>query len=243
MKSVLFVWLLSLGLLASHVGCCSVRRVGGGCESSACSDCGDCGGVGACASLRSRIADRIRSTNCSSGCGEIYWDEQINEPPVCDPCGCNGAYECGSCRSCPSALGRLRSLWGHRYQPSNCEECSSCGTNSGYGGSGACSTCAANTNAEPGMATSANTNTHVSSPRSTGAPTPAAKPQAIREPNVAPVPVPDANAMFENGDRPPERMAIGSGVSNGGKSIAARSVSTGSKQALQSKPRLVTNPR
>lgn len=246
MKSVLFGWMLGLGLLASHFGCCSVRMVGNGFGPGACgdADCSDCGGVSAFGSLRTRVADRIRSTNCGSGCGEIYWDEQINEPPVCDPCGCDGQYQCGACGSCPSVLGRLRSLWGYRYMPSSCDECSSCGTGSTHSGSGSCSTCASNSYAEPTMSTYGHTtSSHVASPVSKQSPTPAAKPRAMRETNVVPEPIPDSNAMFEPNETPRERMVVGSGVSVGTRTTAASPVSANTKRMVQSKPRLVTNPR
>lgn len=246
MKSVLFSWLFALGLFMNHVGCCSIRMVGDSCEMGACGGLG-CDGIGSCGSLRSRIANRIRSTNCSSGCGEIYWDEQINEPPVCDPCGCNGEFECGSCRSCPTALGRLRNLWGYRYMPSNCGECSSC-TTPMRDYSGSCSTCAGNTHAENGIGghSVAPTQTVTNRPadNSTGArvPTPASKPKLERAPGVAPTPVPDSNAVYR-GNAPAERFTIGSGVSPDAKRTIAKPVVANSKQSLQGKPRLVTNPR
>lgn len=93
------------------------------------------------------------------------------------------------------------------------------------------------------MTMSAYSNNQFDSAVGTRAPTPAAKPKAAREPNVAPVPVPDANAKFEYGVRAPERIVVGSGVSHQGKTILARPVSTGSKQVSPNKPRLVTNPR
>ena len=244
MKTALFGWLFGFGLLISHVGCCSVRFVGDGCGMGACGDV-DYEGVATCGSLRSRIANRIRNTNCSSGCGEIYWDEHINEPPVCDPCGCNGEFECGSCRSCPTALGRLRNLWGYRYMPSNCGECNSCGLTSNHSGSSSCATCASNTQSSYGS------DVHVSShgemmsfePQENSilnrSPTPA-KPKPST--GVAPKLVPDSNAMrFE--DEPNERLVIGSGTAKARKSTIARPVSTSSKQSVQGKPRLVTNPR
>ena len=194
--------------------------------------------------------NRIRNTNCSSGCGEIYWDEHINEPPVCDPCGCNGEFECGACRSCPTALGRLRNLWGYRYVPSNCSECNSGGLTSIHGGSSSCSTCASNTQSsfssgEHVPSYSVPSHGEVTSPRPTEgsmlnrSPTPA-KPKAA--PNVAPQPVPDSNAMYLN-EEPAERIAIGSGTAKTKKSTAARPVSSNPKQSVQGKPRLVTNPR
>ena len=243
MKSVLFGWLLGLGLMASHIGCCSIRMAGHGCETGSCGSigCSECGESGRCGTLRSKIANRIRSTNCGSGCGEVYWDEQINEPPVCDPCGCDGQFECGSCNSCPSVLRRLRSLWGYRYQPSNCEECSSCST--GSTSSGSCSTCASNTHAEPNNAMFSDSSVRTSTPMELHQPMPATKPRAIRDGSTAPEPIPDSNANYQRPQVTRERIAIGSGVSNTGKSTIARPVSSNASQSVKGKPRLVTNPR
>lgn len=241
MKTALFGWLLGFGLLISHVGCCSVRFVGDGCGMGACGDV-DCE-VGACGSLRSRIANRIRSTHCSSGCGEIYWDEHISEPPVCDPCGCNAGFECGSCQSCPTALGRLRNLWGYRYVPSDCGECSSCGLTSNHGGSSSCATCAGNTQSSYSSSDPMSSHSELMSYEPTEnsvisrSPTPAKPKQA-----PAPKPTPDSNAMRLNEDSP-ERLVVGSGASKARKSTVARPVSINSKQSIQGKPRLVTNPR
>ena len=150
MKSVVVGWMFGLGLLLSHVGCCSVRMMGEGCGAANCGggcsagcdtmDFGD--RVVPFAGFGNRIANHIRSKNCSSGCGEIYWDEQINEPPVCDPCGHDGEFTGDSCRSCPTTLRRLRNLWNHqRFQPSNCDSCSSCGGDAGFSGASTCSNC------------------------------------------------------------------------------------------------------
>ncbi|MCY2978197.1 MAG: hypothetical protein NTU79_05975 [Planctomycetota bacterium] len=150
MKSVVVGWMFGLGLLLSHVGCCSVRMMGDGCGSGRCGGgCSDgCDSLSFSdhmapfAGIGHRVADHIRSKHCSSGCGEIYWDEQINEPPVCDPCGCDGEFTGDACRSCPTALRRLRNLWSHhRYQPSNCDSCSSCGGDAGLLGASTCSSC------------------------------------------------------------------------------------------------------
>ena len=247
MKSVLFGWLLGLGLLASHVGCCSIRMAGDGCNMGAC----ECGGVhghrgiGSCGTLRSRIADRIRSTNCGSGCGEIYWDEHINEPPVCDPCGCNGEFECGGDRNCPTVLGRLRNLWGYRYIPSNCEECSS--GDFGTRGTSSCATCAGNTHADRAMDIGSTMPVRMMNQQSdesvsTRSPTPASKPRPQRTPSNAPTPVPDSNAMqWQN--TPVERLTVGSGVVPNEQTMVVKQVAANSKQSIQGKPRLVTNPR
>ncbi|MCY2985767.1 MAG: hypothetical protein NTY15_19250 [Planctomycetota bacterium] len=68
-------------------------------------------------------------------------------------------------------------------------------------------------------------------------PTPAKPKQA-----PAPKPTPDSNAMRLNEDSP-ERLVVGSGASKARKSTVARPVSINSKQSIQGKPRLVTNPR
>ena len=258
MKSVLFGWLIGLGLIASHVGCCTIRMVGDGCEMGSCGGGIGCEGIGACGTLRSRIAERIRSTNCGSGCGEIYWDEHINEPPVCDPCGCDGEFDCGGNGSCPTVFGRLRNLWGYRYVPSNCGECSSCSTTTSGCSSGSCSTCAGNTHV--GYATEVHeamptrtmsTKSMQAQPTTeatttTRSPTPASKPRPHpatgAAPSKAPTPVPDANAMYRQ-EAAPERLAIGSGVTESPKRTVARPVTANTKQSIQSKPRLVTNPR
>ncbi len=111
-------YMVGLCVLISAVGCTGIRVVhrGGygpydpampgcdtcGCEVTAPVGCDDgCHGPG----ILHRVADRLRSTHCNSGCGEVYWDEQINEPRVCDPCCFNGGYVGGeSCGRCPVGL-------------------------------------------------------------------------------------------------------------------------------------------
>lgn len=166
-------YMVGLCVLISTVGCTGIRVVhrGGygpydpampgcdtcGCEVTAPVGCDDgCHGPG----ILHRVADRLRSTHCNSGCGEVYWDEQINEPRVCDPCCFNGGFVGGeSCGRCPGGLARLRELWGFRYVPSDCGACASATT-------GHCESCSASSvSYEPTVAP-----THQS-------PTPAAKPQ------------------------------------------------------------------
>jgi hypothetical protein len=128
-----------LGVLASlalQVGCCSIhvdyaaphgRPVPSSMGDACCED-SECGINGLhfighrLASLHNQVAC---STHCSSGCGEVYWDEYINEPPVCDPCGCNNEWV-GGCGHCRPWYSRLRDLWGYRYMPADCSSCSSC---------------------------------------------------------------------------------------------------------------------
>ena len=161
MKSFV-VGLFGVLSLALHVGCCggpmgscgnhygrsiTANHCGLGCGLGCASDCSNgcdagceigCGG--ALMGLRSRLASSLQMNHCNSGCGEVYWDEQINERPVCDPCGCNNEFVGGTgCDRCPGALHRLRQLWGFRYTPSHCSTCSVGGTN-GCGHAG-CTSC------------------------------------------------------------------------------------------------------
>lgn len=93
---------MGLGLGGRNgVGCCAGGCDDGSCEGGDCSGpaCGGCGGCGAC--CPNPIKTLWRSLTCSSGCGEIYFDEWINDPPEhCDPCDDNGGYigPQGSCR-------------------------------------------------------------------------------------------------------------------------------------------------
>ncbi len=274
MKSVVVGWMFGLGLLLSHVGCCSVRMMGDGCGSGPCGGgCSDgCDSfsfgdhVAPFAGIGHRVADHIRSKHCSSGCGEIYWDEQINEPPVCDPCGCDGEFTGDTCRSCPTALRRLRNLWfHHRYQPSNCDSCSSCGDDVGVLGASTCSSCSSgsvenvsmHTNLEPAQSmqtqsirlNQSRSGVATENDLNRSQPTPAVRPHRAAPPESRsmPVPDPDPNAMIrypsQNG------LTVGSGTSNKGTSVAlqqvvnAKPVSSKPTQSVQGRPRTVTNPR
>ena len=121
-------WLLCVGTLMS--GCCGI---------SSCGPCGSSCGSGLPTQLTGRMVNRIANP-CSQGCGEVYWDEQINHPPVCDPCGGCGEFTGVSCGECKPLLSRLRQAWGMPYVgPCECADagcdagCDSCGA-SMYGG-------------------------------------------------------------------------------------------------------------
>lgn len=44
--------------------------------------------------------------HCGSGCGAIYYDEWVNDPPVCsDPCGYDGGIGSPSCCTCSHCVG------------------------------------------------------------------------------------------------------------------------------------------
>jgi hypothetical protein len=228
MKSVVAAWMLALGLITSHLGCCTVRmgdRCGTGLCDSACGDstpceCGSCGTGGLpFAGVRSRIAGKLASVHCTSGCGEVYWDEHINEPPVCDPCGCNGEFTGDTCGSCPTALGRLRNLWTqHRYCPSNCETCPSDirpvhGSNCSSCGTGHTSRSqTSHSHISPSSQLNAPMEYAVPSGQSMQSqPVPTTRPSTIK-PVPQHVPVPDPNASIRVGSSD-ERIVIGSGVS------------------------------
>jgi hypothetical protein len=159
---------LLLALLAGFVslfsGCCGVQCVspcGRGITASCGSSCTTGCDTGACGStscepacgctglLHGEIARRVKTAvigGCSAGCGEVYCDEHINEPPTCDPCGCNGEFTGNSCGPCRPLWQRIKMLMGTPYV-GNCG-CDSCDHGCGHdayatqhNGSGYCSSC------------------------------------------------------------------------------------------------------
>lgn len=86
---------------------------------------------------------------CAGGCGEVYVDEYINHPPVCDPCGtcdsCNGS--CGAdyvggcgCQPDRPIFQWISRFWGIPYNAVNCGNCGAQGCSHCGGG---CRTCQA----------------------------------------------------------------------------------------------------
>jgi len=135
-------------------GCCGVRMTGGcggcgvaisqsncGCNSGCDSGIGAASSCGGCTTLfNGQIASRMRNSlfgGCTSGCGEVYYDEHINESPTCDPCGANGQFIGGGCGPCRPLLQRIRDMMGTPYMSG----CNSCGESSGCDscGTGGCS--------------------------------------------------------------------------------------------------------
>jgi hypothetical protein len=278
MKSAVSAWLIGLGLMLSHVGCCSFRMMDGGCAScgngggmtacsgggmTACSD-GDCGcgaSVAPFGHLRQRIASGIQSTKCASGCGETYWDERINDPPVCDPCGCDGEYTGESCGSCPSALARLRNLWGYRYHPSSCGGCGSCSTCVGGGMStgGVTSGCASCSQGSSHTMYDSHESIHSSTPSNQVAqpmrsesipmrsePTPATPINPKSSPTIKPMPTPDPSARQM---RKPtsDQLVIGSGAVEISEPAKLSNVRSAKTQVVagttKNGRRLVTSPK
>jgi hypothetical protein len=130
-KDVLLAFFASLSLFLG--GCCGVNHFAA-CQRGGLTGCDSCGGMGesgvACSAadccpglLHGKIASRLRQAifgSCERGCGELYIDERLNEPPVCDPCTGNGEFSGGACGPCKPLWQRVRQLWGTKY-------CGSCG--------------------------------------------------------------------------------------------------------------------
>ena len=232
MKS--FVCLLvGFTALLSTVGCTGIRVVhngGYGPYDSAMPGCDTCGcevvapvgcDEGHCGpGILHRVGSRLRSVNCSSGCGEVYWDEQINEPRVCDPCCYNGDFIGGeNCGRCPGGLARLRELWGFRYTPSDCVTCAS--TQSDH-----CQTCSSSGVIHEQSST---LNHHTQTPSAKPQPTPAAPPSA-----------PKADSDSSEEIRSAVEAVPGSSAKVRGTGPATRVVSQPRLTTKQAVPRLAT---
>ena len=129
LTSVLFSALL---LVCLSSGCCvtPVCMTGGGACGS-CGDgmitgeCGSCSGgaqfpatcgtctTGNCGGLSGLVAPLLSTRlACGSGCGGVYWNEWVSDPPVCcdpcDDCGCWVGPRCDTCAgsSCEAAIRR-----------------------------------------------------------------------------------------------------------------------------------------
>jgi hypothetical protein len=126
-KDVLLAFFASLSLLFMG-GCCGVNHFVA-CHRGCMTGCDSCGGMGeaedACSAadccpglLHGKIASRLRQAifgSCERGCGELYIDERLNEPPVCDPCTGNGEFSGAACGPCKPLWQRVRHLWGTKY--------------------------------------------------------------------------------------------------------------------------------
>ncbi len=99
-----------LTCLASLVmsGCCCTQGMTTCSGVTSCSTCptGNCG-----------AGPLMGLASCRGGCGEVYVDEWISEPPCIDDCGyCDTG--CGQCRSGRPVRSLLRLLWGAPYTAS-----------------------------------------------------------------------------------------------------------------------------
>lgn len=122
----LLTGLAVLLVLGSTIGCCSLHRKTPGCVSGACGvdGCGDCC-PGPC--HHGFLSPLEQLLSCGSGCGEVYWDEWLSDPPdccdPCDPCG-NWIGPQGDCCHCSEPLNHCNG-WGQRFAHS-CDDV--CGT-------------------------------------------------------------------------------------------------------------------
>lgn len=128
---ILAILSLSLG------GCCSIDLT---CGSGGCSN--SCGPSIARdplfdGTLKHRVAQSVHScanrVACAGGCGEVYWDESIDDPAVIDRCEHHGlgAASCGSCNPWFVSMSRL---WGTPYRASCGDSTCSSGCNDGVCG-------------------------------------------------------------------------------------------------------------
>jgi hypothetical protein len=118
-------------LMLANGCCCTQPHMCGDvavCDSCDGGGCGSCGCAVGCCPGRPLAGCLTRALTCGSGCGDVYWDEWINDPPACcDPCDDYGnwtgnAYCPPRCRP----LSGLGHLWGYRYAPAGCDE--ACGS-------------------------------------------------------------------------------------------------------------------
>lgn len=118
-------------------GCADGSCHGGDCHDGACASA-DCGGCGKCDLCNFHpLRSLFNAIHCSSGCGEFYFDEWINDPPApCDPCDNHGNFVGQRC--CPPRwfLG-VRNTCGYDCAQ-NCD--TSCGYDAGCGTPG-CTSC------------------------------------------------------------------------------------------------------
>ncbi len=157
--------------------------------------------------LVSRAANRLVNP-CVDGCGEVYYGERINHPPVLDPCGCEQSFR--------PILSRLRDCWGIPYHgacecvTSGCDTCDGSCTSGPVSfaeevghGTAPCASCMAGSQSQ--IPTAMHSASTVS--RRSGSPTPASRPTKIQSSpvyeEVAPgnenlqpvVPQPDSHAL------------------------------------------------
>ena len=139
-----FLFLLSTLLVSViSVGCCG--------PSCGVRTCNDCDGVGYGEQvIPRRPFDRLRNGSlfCGSGCGEVYADEWLSNPPdCCDPCqgadfvgGGNSSCHSGGCRTSCWQPGDLLRRWGGALLGGrNCtgaQSSADCGCGGGCGGGG-----------------------------------------------------------------------------------------------------------
>jgi hypothetical protein len=187
-------WIVTCLLSLVSAGCCCTQGMNTCSSHSACSSCSHGGGCGA--------GPLLGMASCRSGCGEVYVDEWVSEPPCIDDCGYTHSG-CDSCHSKRPVRSLLRLLWGTPYEggcstgcDSGCESgceggCSSCGGGdemSFSGGSAASSSCnCGGSHAAPGVHLSPVPSHGMPGPMSPAIGSPVAPPPEAAAPTPAPV--------------------------------------------------------
>lgn len=127
---------LTFGVLAavcvmSGLGCCTggPHCLDGSCGAGpgdGSAPCVACDGVGCAGGVAQHPLDHFRAGHCASGCGDIYIDEWLSDPPDChDPCD-----HCGNWigRGHPNWLPiGWKNWWGYRHQGHACGPDCGCG--------------------------------------------------------------------------------------------------------------------
>lgn len=147
-RSLAFAWaprLTTCIVILAASGCCcgpAMNSCGTGCTAPmmSCNSCGPapvdmgCGCDSGCASSCDSCGPKAPGLlagliSCKGGCGEVYYGERINHPPVVDNCGydCGG---CGNCGQCRPLVNLLQKLWGRPYM-SCCDSSFLCGPSCG----------------------------------------------------------------------------------------------------------------
>ncbi len=123
-------------IVAAGPGCCvgdQNCRGGSGGIGGFDSGPGDCCGTDPCSRgpRRRPFANLLGMFACNGGCGDVYYDEWVSDPPdCCDPCdNCGNWTGPRPCRRSIWDCLSLRGLWGNQYScdqyGADCE-CDSC---------------------------------------------------------------------------------------------------------------------
>lgn len=120
---------VSFAVFAIAVSGCCVGRYSGrqvDCHDGKCGvadECAQCGDVGCHDCVGPGPIHALKGLIHGAGCGDVYWDEWISDPPYrCDPCDDHGNWIGPKC--CPAGiLHSWRSLWGRRGIGCTCGAC------------------------------------------------------------------------------------------------------------------------
>ena len=121
---------------AYHMQQCGPTGCGARPATGPCNSCGEMGCGGVC--TMGPLAMMRKMSTCGAGCGNIYVNEWINDPPdACDPCD-----DCGNWVGPRGCKGRVwgfglgaRNLWGYRFNKGHgAAACSSGCTHHAHGG-------------------------------------------------------------------------------------------------------------